>query len=170
MISHMFLAINHHISLHHSSSVLSKHNVVNDLVRQAMFSKTSILIVLTWMLPLEGKPMISMPNLPIPWLSLSLRASRIPAGPGIPSIPMSEQSSVNLPMQLYRQRSPYGLPMYSGGSPFNGGGGPVELEIPLPMGSQDGIHAASGGPVTTTTTIGPHVVAGGVTIPLPTPG
>ena len=170
MISHMFLAINHHISLHHSSSVLSKHNVVNDLVRQAMFSKTSILIVLTWMLPLEGKPMISMPNLPIPWLSLSLRASRIPPGPGIPSIPMSEQSSVNLPMQLYRQRSPYGLPMYSGGSPFNGGGGPVELEIPLPMGSQDGIHAASGGPVTTTTTIGPHVVAGGVTIPLPTPG
>ena len=166
----MFLAINHHISLHHSSSALSKHNVVNDLVRQAMFSKTSILIVLTWMLPLEGKPMISMPNLPIPWLSLSLRASRIPAGPGIPSIPMSEQSSVNLPMQLYRQRSPYGLPMYSGGSPFNGGGGPVELEIPLPMGSQDGIHAASGGPVTTTTTIGPHVVAGGVTIPLPTPG
>ena len=167
----MFLAINHHISLHHSSSVLSKHNVVNDLVRQAMFSKTSIFIVLTWMLPLEGKPMISMPNLPIPWLSLSLRASRIPPGPGIPSIPMSEQSTVNLPMQLYRQRSPYyGLPMYSGGSPFHGGGGPVELEIPLPMGSQDGIHAASGGPVTTTTTIGPHVVAGGVTIPLPTPG
>merc|ERR1719291_1200711 len=59
--------------------------------------------------------------------------------------------------------------MYGSGSPFHGGGGPVELEIPLPMGNQDGIHAASGGPVSSTTTIGPHVVAGGVTIPLPTP-
>ena len=166
----MFLAINHYISLHHSSSVLSKHNVVNDLDRQAMFAKISIFIVLTWMLPLEGKPMVPMPNLPIPWLSLSLRASRIPPGPGIPSKPMSEPSAVNLPMQFYRQRSPYGLSMYGSGSPFHGGGGPVELEIPLPMGNQDGIHAASGGPVSSTTTIGPHVVAGGVTIPLPTPG
>ena len=166
----MFLAINHYISLHHSSSVLSKHNVVNDLDRQAMFAKISIFIVLTWMLPLEGKPMVPMPNLPIPWLSLSLRASRLPPGPGIPSIPLSDPSTVNLPMQFYRQRSPYGLSMYGSGSPFHGGGGPVELEIPLPMGSQDGIHAASGGPVSSTTTIGPHVVAGGVTIPLPTPG
>ena len=166
----MFLAINHYISLHHSSSVLSKHNVVNDLDRQAMFAKISIFIVLTWMLPLEGKPMVPMPNLPIPWLSLSLRASRLPPGPGIPSIPLSDPSTVNLPMQFYRQRSPYGLSMYGSGSPFHGGGGPVELEIPLPMGNQDGIHAASGGPVSSTTTIGPHVVAGGVTIPLPTPG
>ena len=166
----MFFAINHYISLHHSSSVLSKHNVVNDLDRQAMFAKISIFIVLTWMLPLEGKPMVPMPNLPIPWLSLSLRASRLPPGPGIPSIPLSDPSTVNLPMQFYRQRSPYGLSMYGSGSPFHGGGGPVELEIPLPMGSQDGIHAASGGPVSSTTTIGPHVVAGGVTIPLPTPG
>ena len=166
----MFLAINHYISLHHSSSVLSKHNVVNDLDRQAMFAKISIFIVLTWMLPLEGKPMVPMPKLPIPWLSLSLRASRLPPGPGIPSIPLSDPSTVNLPMQFYRQRSPYGLSMYGSGSPFHGGGGPVELEIPLPMGSQDGIHAASGGPVSSTTTIGPHVVAGGVTIPLPTPG
>ena len=166
----MFLAINHYISLHHSSSVLSKHNVVNDLDTQAMFAKISIFIVLTWMLPLEGKPMVPMPNLPIPWLSLSLRASRLPPGPGIPSIPLSDPSTVNLPMQFYRQRSPYGLSMYGSGSPFHGGGGPVELEIPLPMGNQDGIHAASGGPVSSTTTIGPHVVAGGVTIPLPTPG
>ena len=166
----MFFAINHYISLHHSSSVLSKHNVVNDLDRQAMFAKISIFIVLTWMLPLEGKPMVPMPNLPIPWLSLSLRASRLPPGPGIPSIPLSDPSTVNLPMQFYRQRSPYGLSMYGSGSPFHGGGGPVELEIPLPMGNQDGIHAASGGPVSSTTTIGPHVVAGGVTIPLPTPG
>ena len=166
----MFLAINHYISLHHSSSVLSKHNVVNDLDRQAMFAKISIFIVLTWMLPLEGKPMVPMPNLPIPWLSLSLRASRLPPGPGIPSIPLSDPSTVNLPMQFYRQRSPYGLSMYGSGSPFHGGGGPVELEIPLPMGSQNGIHAASGGPVSSSTTIGPHVVAGGVTIPLPTPG
>ena len=135
-----------------------------------MFAKISIFIVLTWMLPLEGKPMVPMPNFPMPWLSLNLRASRIPPGPGIPSIPLSDPSTVNLPMQFYRQRSPYGLPMYGGGSPFHRGGGPVELEIPLPMGSQDGIHAASGGPVSSTTTIGPHVVAGGVTIPLPTPG
>ena len=135
-----------------------------------MFAKISIFIVLTWMLPLEGKPMVPMPKLPIPWLSLSLRTSRLPPGPGIPSIPLSDPSTVNLPMQFYRQRSPYGLSMYGSGSPFHGGGGPVELEIPLPMGSQDGIHAASGGPVSSTTTIGPHVVAGGVTIPLPTPG
>lgn len=141
-----------------------------------MFAKLSIFIVLIWITSLEGKPMVPMPNFPIPWLSLSLRTSRLSPGPGIPNMPMSEPSTVNLPMQLYRQRSPYGigsangLSMYGGGSPFYGKGGTVELEIPLPIGAENGIHAASGGPFTSTTTIGPHVVAGGVTIPLPTPG